>query len=365
MFRARSRLPYLYLAALALAFASCAQPKATGVNAHLLWPGVTDVKTDQQLDLAKRAGATVVRVDLDWARLEPSSRRQYAAAYLARIDALVSKAASRDIKPLFVVLWTPCWASSAPAEVKQDCSEGWRERGTASYPPTSANDYAETVVYLAKRYGSRVSGWELWNEPNQSYFWTSSNPAASYATLVKAVYPAVKRVSSATVIAGALSLSDFKFTEALYRSGIKGKFDAFSIHPYSFDASPLAPQKDHMDASFIRGVQAVRNVMLRHGDKRPMWLTEFGWHTSNVGVDEARQAEYLTLAYAQIQSWSYVSAGIWYELQNGGPDPANGQHNFGLARYDGTDKPSFAAFQTAAALLQRSRNGRQPRTAPD
>jgi hypothetical protein len=47
--------------------------------------------------------------------------------------------------------------------------------------------------------------------------------------------------------------------------------------------------------------------MLEHGDRNPIWITEFGYSTTTQsnwlgGVDEETQADYLTRSYRVLQS---------------------------------------------------------------
>jgi len=314
-----------------------------------------------QLEYAAILGAREVRTAIRWNQLEPNAQGAYDPAYLSEIDQVVGWANSLGIKPLFVVLGTPCWASSAPAAITQGCADTSAGDG---YPPTDDRYFAEAMSLLAQRYGANVAGWEIWNEPNLGYFWNSSDPAGDYVKLIQAAYPAIKQVSSAPVLGGAVSLSDYDFVNALYADGIEGNFDALSIHPYSFNDSPLTPGTlsyyGGPASSFSDGVPAVHDVMLRHGDSRQMWLTEFGWPTSSNGVDPATQATYVSEAYTQMQAWPYVQAGFYYELQDSGTDPADSQQNYGLLRNDGSQKPSAAAFQQMATATTVSASSPAP-----
>jgi len=333
-----------------------------GVQAHLLWSNVDGAEMDRQLDQAKDAGAKVIRVDVGWQTLEEQGKGRYSTWYLTKIDALVAKAEARDLDLLFTFVFTPCWASSAPDSVKQSCSPGWYDRGVGRYPPTNPSDYADALAFLVKRYGNRVSAWEVWNEPNLPDFFNTSDPAARYAELLKAAYPAAKAADpSTTVLGGSLSESDVEFTRALYSRGVKGNFDAFSIHPYSHDHSPLdALDPRYVKSSFIKGVPAVHDVMTGANDDKPMWLTEFGWSTSTKrdgqpwenGVSEATQADYIAKALLQMRSWGYVEVGTVYGLVNRGSDPADHESNYGLTRLDRSSKPSVAAFRSAARSLE-------------
>ena len=353
-------LAVLLLAALALAPAARAG-QTPAVHTHLLWGSADTAEMDRQLDWAKGAGAGLVRVDVGWASMEKDGKGRYDAWYLSKVDAVVDKAEARGLKVLFTFWETPCWASEAPDDVKQGCAGQWWGRDVQRYPPVNPADYGDALAYMVRRYGSRVAAWEIWNEPNLDYFFITPQPVAEYAQLVKAGYRAAKAADpSATIVAGSLADADFGFTEAAYRQGVKGHFDAWSVHPYSGDRSPLHRNEDqYIRYSFVRGVPAVRDVMLREGDDKPVWLTEFGWSTCTVRnarsydncVSESTQAQYLTEAYRQMRSWSYVPVGVWYNLRDRGTDLGDRVSNYGLVRHDGSAKPAYAAFRAASAEL--------------
>jgi hypothetical protein len=328
-----------------------------GVQTHLLWYGVTDAETSKQLDEALAVGAKVVRVDVAWSTLELNGKGQYDQDYLAKMDNLVAQANARGIELLFTFWTTPCWASSAPADLKLGCAGKWWERGVERYPPTNASDYADALGFLVRRYGAQVPDWEIWNEPNYGGALKGPTPLADYARIVKAAYPIAKAAGARTVIAGALGGADAESTETLYRDyGIKGSFDAWSIHPYTDDRSPLDPYHTGNSYSFVGGVPAVHDVMVRYGDPKPLWLTEFGWSTCTRRdgptydrcVDQQTQATYLAEAYNQMRPWSYVPVGIWYELKNIGPDASDRLQNYGLLRSDELPKPSYPVFPTSS-----------------
>jgi polysaccharide biosynthesis protein PslG len=351
-----------------------ASPQAAGIQAHLLWGGVDAAEMDRQLDAAKASGAGVVRVDVGWSSLEPDRKGQYSSWYLGKMDAAVAKAEQRGLKLLFTFWTTPCWASTAPDTVKQGCDGAWWDRRVDRYPPVNATDYAEALAFVIRRYGNRVAAWEIWNEPNLDDFFKTTNQIAEYAKLVKAAYPAAKAAGASTVIAGSLADADFAFTESLLRDhGVRGNFDAYSVHPYSGDRSPLDPNEDkHIRHSFILGVPAVRGVMLRNGEDKPLWLTEFGWSSCTYRsgpssancVDESTQAKHLGEAYTQMMSWSYVPVGVWFNLKNTSMDAGDRVDNYGLLRHDNTGKPAMEAFRTAATGLATSPPAQTPHPTP-
>ncbi len=330
-----------------------------GIQAHLMWAQYdSDAAVDSQLDRAKEAGAHILRVDVGWASIEDSGKGQYNQWYLRRLDKVVDKAQARGIKLLLTFWETPCWASSAPETAKQGCTGRWWDREVQRYAPNDPRDYADALAYVANRYKGRVAGWEIWNEPNHPVYFKSGDPVRDYAALVKAGYPAAKAADpGAVILAGSLADADFAFTEKLLDQGIAGNFDAYSVHPYSGDRSPLDEGDDRwIQNSYLRGVPAVRETLLRRGQDVPLWLTEFGWSTCTVRdrqsyancVDPDVQARHLTEAFTQMRSWPYVKAAFWFNLQDTSDDTGDRLENYGLLHTDGQPKPAFQAFAAAA-----------------
>lgn len=344
-------------------------PPLVGVQTHLMWSGVDRREIDRQLDAARAAGSRIVRVDVSWASLQPESRERWSAWELRRLDRVVRRAKVRGLKLLLTFWETPCWASTADPAVKQGCQGEWWKRGVQLHPPVDPRDYAAALARVVARYGRRVKAWELWNEPNSKEYFRSPDPARDYAAMVKLAYRAAKRAHRRPlIVAGSLMHADHRFTELLYRHGIRRHFDAFSIHPYSDGRSPLDPGKDRwMHASFARGVPATREVMLAHRDARPIWLTEFGWNTSDVrgdepwrnGVDEETQAEYVEQALRKAGGWDYVDVAIYFGLRDLSGERTSPNDNFGLLRHDGGEKPAYGAFRAAALTARPS--SRAPR----
>jgi hypothetical protein len=332
-----------------------------GVQSHVLWGNVSIGEMDRQLDDMKRAHVAITRVDVGWASVEQEGKGKINWDYVSRLDHLVDGANARGIKLLLMYAETPCWASSAPSSAKQGCDGAWWDRDVQNYAPRHADDFAESFAWVVRRYRGRVYSWEVWNEPNQDYFFHTSDPVGDYASMVRESYGPAKAADPHTVIvAGSLSDSDFEFTDALYGRGVKGHFDAWSVHPYSDDRSPLNNHVESPRYSFASGVPAVRAVMKRHGDAKPIWLTEFGYSTCNVRgpvswqncVDRDTQASYLKQAFRQMRTWSYAPVGIWFNFKNTTSDPGDRVGNYGLMTQDGSEKASFGAFRSVARELE-------------
>jgi hypothetical protein len=337
-------------------------PGFHGAQTHPFWSDTNQAQYTQELDKLRAAGGNTVRIDLSWSSMELDCNDCYSPGYVAKVDDFMAAAAARGIKVLPAFLNTPCWASSAPAELKQECEGTWWSRGVTAYPPTDMQDYADAARYAVDRWGQYLAGFQIWNEPNEAnhQFWKTTDHAGDYVRLVQAAYPAIKGSThpDTTVVVGALSRADGVFTRELYENGIEGHFDAFSIHPYTEARTPYESRRgDSRKYSFISGVPWVREVMTSYGDPKPIWLTEFGYTSCNdpdntlYCISEDLQARRTAESWQLLKSYPYVEAAVQYNLRNklkdGSPDLADREANFGLLTRDFTEKPAYAAFSAA------------------
>lgn len=306
---------------------------------------------DRQLRMARDAGATVVRFDVGWSSLQQRSARVNEGWYLERMDRLVRTSRHLGLDLVANFTSTPCWASKAPARLRQGCRGAWWTRRVTYYPPRRAQRFAAAAAFLARRYRGRIAAWELWNEPNIRSFMVARHPARAYARIVRATYPAIKRADpSTTVLAGSTAGADITFLRRFYRHA-RGQFDGISIHPYS---GYLAP--DNPYTGLRRQISDTRRLMVQKGDARKgLWLTEFGWSTCAWApgrrrdcVNRGVQAHYVVRALSIIKSFSYVRAATYYLLRDNGTDPRDLLDNFGLLTLDYRPKPAYAAFRSVA-----------------
>jgi hypothetical protein len=348
-----------YLAALLVlvpATAQAAAPRYVGAQTHPFWSGSTTADFDKELDKLAEAHATSVRIDLSWSTLELAGKGKYDSAYVAKVDRFMTDAAARGIKVVATFWTTPCWASSAPATVKQSCAGAWWDRGVQLYAPTVAADYADAAAWVAQRWAGQLAALEVWNEPNQRFFFASRDPARAYGRLLRAAYRPVKRAAPGVrVLAGAIAYSDGDFLTALYERGrIGGSYDAISYHPYTDGRDPRAPASgpDDVKRSFVDGTAWMRNVMAAHEDGSELWATEAGASTCAGGppcVDEATQADHVRGYLQTAAGMSYLRSVIVYSLRDSRTPASQPSGRFGLLRYDLRPKPAFAAFREALA----------------
>ena len=351
----------LFLLCVALVVPATSTAATPGIQTHLLWGGVDAADRERQLDWAAEAGAKMVRVDVGWMSLQDQGPNSWNSWYLNKVDHVVAEAKERGIKPLFTLTWTPCWASTAPSTKKLDCTGSWWDRGVQYYAPANMSDYANAMAFLARRYGSDVAAWEIWNEPNSSYYFQAPDRAVAYAQMVNATVSVVKAAApDAKLVAGSLEESDTGFIDRLYAAGMKNGFDAFSIHPYAGAISPLDPlSPQYAMYTFAAGPPLVREALLKRGADVPIWFTEFGWSVNLTrdaeiwrnGVSEATQAEYLKLAYEKAKEWSWAETAFWFNMRDTSSDPYDVWGNAGLRRKDNTARPAFYAFKEVATAV--------------
>lgn len=348
------------------------QSARLGVNIHPLQDAYNPTTNLEKIQLAQNIGASIVRIDIHWAWIEPfgPGTAIWNQSQVQRLEAFLAAAAARNLTVLALVTETPCWTSTDPdrncnpAAIKYD----WQ------YPPADPRDLANFMTELVRRYGDIIKYWELWSEPNAPFAWWSVPNPESYVALLRAAYPAIKNVDpNATVIAGDLApwdgspaypVNTLQYLNAMYEAGARDYFDVLSFHPYTDGNEPSWYNPAFPMHSLTKSVPAVRQVMADHGDFKPMWLTEIGWTTVSVcdpdycwtptlPTTEAEQAAYLTEAVRMAQSWEYVEAFIWYELIDRGPLTSEEvEDHFGLFRQDHLAKPAADAFRNVAVPIK-------------
>ncbi|HZI38899.1 MAG TPA: family 1 glycosylhydrolase, partial [Acidimicrobiia bacterium] len=158
-----------------------------GVQFHATWGDYTDAQRIALLDKLAAANIRWVRIDIGWRAWEENGRGVISQWQADMMDRIVAAAEARGIRILGTLWHTPAWANGGKS---------------ATTPPDDPNEYARFAQYISARYRGRIAAWEVWNEPNQSGFFTGADPV-KYAALVRAAYPAFKAGDpGALVVAG-------------------------------------------------------------------------------------------------------------------------------------------------------------------
>ncbi len=297
-----------------------------------------------ELDEMNNLGIQWVRFDIEWGDVQYSSPN---TSTWAKYDALVEAIAAHHMKALGIIVFTPQWARNPSCVNGVEC------------PPENPATFATFAAEVAARYEPYgMHYWEIWNEPNSFNFWSPKVDCAGYTALLKATYPAIKKVDpNAVVITGGLaaestndvSMAPTDFLNCIYQNGGKNYFDAVADHPYSF---PQIPSQVTLGAWAQMSLTSpsLRSIMIANGDQnKKIWITEFGAPTngpdSHWYVSEAQQSVMATNAMNLYKTYSWAGPFFWYSLKDGGTSTDTNENFFGLIRADNSLKPAFTTLK--------------------
>jgi hypothetical protein len=311
-------------------------PAGVGVNIHF----VTGHEKD--LDLIAAGGFRFVRMDFGWEAIETSKGEYNWAGY----EELLANLEKRGLRPIFILdyshrLYEEMATSPNPIT-------GQSHKTTASpQHPASIAAFARWAAASAKHFQGRHVLWEIWNEPNIS-FWSPKPDVQQYTTLALAASKAIREAEPrATIIGPASSTFPWEFLETFLKSGVLEYLDAVSVHPYLDPNRP--PESAAADYQKLRALIA-RYAPAAKQDGIPILSGEWGYSTWKRGVTLEAQA-----AFAPRQQLSNLLNGvplsIWYDWKNDGPDPNENEHNFGTVLPDLAPKPAYVAIQTLTREL--------------
>ena len=265
----------LLLAALAAAPAAQALPRG--------FFGIVPQTAIGKRDTARMrsGGVETIRTMVSWAAIQQSPRPEYDWGGL---DDTVALAAEAHLEVLPFLISTPRWLAHDWRRLPVD--NGRQRRAWAAFVGAAVERYGSRGEFWREHgpFSARplpklpIRAWQIWNEENYFYF---ANPpsAPRYARLLAVTHRAMHRADPrAQLVLGGLfgnpgqrpprAYDAVDFLDRLYRvRGVKANFDAVALHPYAADTGTLR-----------RLVEGVRQVMVRHGDRRGgLYLTELGW----------------------------------------------------------------------------------------
>jgi len=191
--------------------------------------------------------------DTTWTDLEPAK----GAWNWGPLDTLVAAAQQHGVSDILLTLGqTPGWASSSP-----DAVDGYG--GGAPAPPADIQDWRDYVTAVAQRYKGRIRYYEIWNEPDASFY---SGTVPQLATLTQEAYKILKAVDPGNTVLSPAVGTDPGYLDMLLAAGIGNYIDMVAFHHYTFTAPP---------ESAAQTLANVRLLMAKYGlAKMPLWITE-------------------------------------------------------------------------------------------
>ncbi len=322
----------------------------------------TEAELTRALAFVKGAGVTAIRQHFPWREIESTRGNLNWANW----DRIVAGAGAAGLQIVAVLDTAPAWA-------QRDY-----ERDLPDAPPNNFADYANFVAEFARRYGSQIHYYEVWDEPNIHPSWGRRNAdPAEYGRLLHLAATAIRAndAHAKIVLAGVgMNLetqrphpdySEILFLRGLYEAGAQNDFDIVAAKPFGMWTGPEDRRVSSSVLNFSR-VILLRDEMKQHGDVgKPLWAVEMGWNAlppdwtgspSPWGSDaEAVQADRLGRALQRArEEWGWMGALFPQTLQPDAPgsDPRWGfslvTHEFQpRAFYDAVagfaSKPSPAA----------------------
>jgi len=319
----------------------------------------------------KSLHAQVIRLNLHWIMvakrrpvnaLDPNDSAYDWTLY----DRTVRFASKYGLRILFSIIDTPGWANGGAGK---------------NHAPTNPADLRNFALAAATRYGGdwmstdgvrlpAVKLWAAWNEPNNPVFlqpqyryvrgkWVIQS-AIDYARICEAVYDGVHaaRVSGDKVGCGLTaprgnnnpgqargSVAPLTFLKAVHAAGLK-HFDAWAHHPYYVSPSETPSAKPNSSTAVTLGnIQTLIDQVTKFYGRKPIWITEYGYQTnppdSFFGVSWAKQASYLTQAFAIARKNPRITLMLWFLLHD---EPNLAGWQSGLETTTGKKKPAYQAF---------------------
>jgi len=222
--------------------------------------------------------------------------------------------------------------------------------------------YAVSSVDLLK---SRTKLYEVWNEWNVQGMGgvpleEGTGKPEDYVKLLKSVYDCLKSHESSLVILGGatgeIGARD-NYMEKILRLGALDSLDGLSIHPYFWGSKGEGRFPEN---ALKKRFDTLRGWLSKYpkGPTFPIYVTELGWPTYDKGdgVTPEVQAKFMARSILILATDPQVK-GVWiYELRDGGINPGDPEHHFGLINNDGTPKPAFWVMKDLKKVLDESKS---------
>ncbi|HJS91194.1 MAG TPA: cellulase family glycosylhydrolase [Steroidobacteraceae bacterium] len=312
--------------------ARAALPLLLGVN-------VSFSDGTRAIEAAHALGATAVRMDTGWARIERAKGQYQIPGWL---DQWVNSALASHLTPLLILDYgNPLYGGGKP------------------HTPASREAYARFAAFVVKHFEGRVRLFELWNEWEGTAGGGPNGSAWDYVQLAKIAYPAIKDANpDAIVLSGGIYNLTSSFTAGWFRQflaiGGLHYVDALSLHPYVFQMGSNATPE-----TAIAQVEEIHRLALAADGGRPIdvYISEMGW--PNYGGPGGQPTEAVT---SYVERFTLLAAALpyirgvwWYDLRNQSPNARDRESNFGLYSYDFRAKPQGNSFARVAHFLKSTR----------
>jgi hypothetical protein len=300
--------------------------------------GVHIPLTPDYIALARAAGQRWVRLH-DTSMIGKWATTEWTKGTFEYFDPGIDAAHRGGMAVLGMLDGAPLWASLHPR------TEGYWDWWSIPDAPGATDAWSEYCSAVIGHYGSRISAWEVWNEPWGEWWTNSGNPNATpalYAELLRRAHAAAHTGGHDVPIIGIDSTAGDPWTDrALTGAGGPSAYDLFSFHLYNSalfggpDAVPFSV------AAEMNGAQKRAG-----GPSKPLWDTEGGpgdfqsfYDLQGGGLPVAAQASYM-VRYDVVLMAAGARHAFVYSLPT---DPEPGEITWRAIEYDRAIKPAIAA----------------------
>jgi hypothetical protein len=296
----------------------------------------------------RAAGASYERITFNMNAISNMPAMYDWSAY----DAVISDVKAVSMTVLGVLIAPSDYASVA-------CAPGstsiFRTPGNLDKPWNDPqNHWGQWVYTTVLRYKDTVRAWEMWNEPNFDVFWCGT--PQQFAQMTRVTYQAIKAADPSAIAISAPIFRGYRieliarFFEALRHlpdaAANEYYHDVIGFHLYDGGHCGVFDEIEYLNRDYFRP-----NV----GDK-PIWNTESGIRQREGAWPEFASPE--EAANYLVSNYSYslhknVGRYFYWRAIDEGPIAKDADYDYawGLLQYNGTPRPSYAAFQTAAQYL--------------
>jgi hypothetical protein len=398
----RTRKIFISLLATALVAGSAGASQALASQSQITYfegaaTLLNPVTRPHAMEQLKHLGVKALRVELNWETVapdptsatEPKFEAANPASYAWGQYAILLAEAKSLGWPVLLTVTAPAprWATAnkkAPYVTRPD-----------------PKDFEEFMTAVAREFGSEVSVYSIWNEPNESVFlmpqWNSNGTPASgriYRGLYQAGYAGLKAAGLAhprvlfgeTAPAGYEKVSTRKegssalrhpvaplvfMREALClnakykKSGSCSELQmtGYAHHAYTLPAGPyyVFPERNDVSIGSLSRLSNALNLAARARaipSGVPIYLTEFGVQSKPnkyLGVPVSVQAEFDAIAERIAYNNPRVVAFSQYLLRDdpvGGPEPG-ASFQTGLEYVNGLAKPLYSAWPVPLTVTKQ------------
>ena len=302
-------------------------------------------------------GVHYIRLQSGWQRTE----RVKGVYDFAWLDELVDRFITQGQEPWICL----CYGNDLYTE------EAAQYFGAVGCPPIHTEEekqgWAAYVRALVEHFHTRVSWWEVWNEPDGQWCWKHGVSASEYAVFAMETADVIHAADpEAKVIAGVLCNVNLPYTREMLDCGLADHVEALSFHRY---------MADELDS--LQQIRALRALISRYSPWLQIIQGESGTQSDSRGAgalrggawNEVKQAKYLLrhrlidLA-SEVTFTSHFTAMDMIEALNGTSNDKASWQDFGYfgvlhAEFDEngiasgtyTPKLSYRALQHLTALF--------------